>query len=72
MRLLFIVFTLVLFSFIDTRKFDHVRKYLAQPDKAPQRVFKRSSTPTWLKNSNTIGLGYNPLYGSPVCFTVNA
>ncbi|CAF0959422.1 unnamed protein product [Didymodactylos carnosus] len=23
----------------------------------------------WLENSNKIGLGYNPLYGSPVCYT---
>jgi hypothetical protein len=22
----------------------------------------------WLRNSNKIGLGYNPIFGSPVCF----
>lgn len=23
----------------------------------------------WLQNSNKIGLGYNPIIGSPICFT---
>ncbi|CAF0899456.1 unnamed protein product, partial [Didymodactylos carnosus] len=26
-------------------------------------------TTSWLPNSNKIGIGYNPLYGSPVCYT---
>lgn len=26
-------------------------------------------TDTWLQNSNKIGKGFNPLYGSPICYT---
>ena len=35
-----------------------------KPKKAP----RKDNRPT-LENSNKIGLGYNPLYGSPVCYT---
>lgn len=68
MKFLFIALTLTLLAIGEARKFDHVRKYLADHDKSSKPVFKRDANP-WLKNSNTIGLGYNPLYGSPVCYT---
>lgn len=48
------------------RPFDHVRQYLSQHDEKPTG---RLDGTNWLENSNTIGLGYNPLLGSPVCYT---
>lgn len=67
MKLLFIVLALTFLPGTEARKFDHVRKYLAEHDKSTKPKLTRNS-PVWLKNSNTIGLGYNPLYGSPVCY----
>jgi hypothetical protein len=34
-----------------------------------QKTGRDAETIPWLQNSNKIGLGYNPLFGSPVCFT---
>ena len=68
MKLLLIPLALLLIAHIEARKFDHVRKYLADHDKSSKPILKRSAQ-SWLKNSNTIGLGYNPLHGSPVCYT---
>jgi hypothetical protein len=68
MKLLFIALALILVSNNEAHKFDHVRKYLAEHDKSTKPIYKRS-TESWLKNSNSIGLGYNPLHGSPVCYT---
>ena len=33
------------------------------------RSFMSNENASWLLNGNKIGLGYNPLYGSPVCYT---
>lgn len=68
MKLVFVALTLIFCSSIETHKFDHVRKYLAEHDKSIKTKLKRDAS-NWLQNSNTIGLGYNPLYGSPVCYT---
>jgi len=68
MKLLFIVLALAFLAYTKARKFDHVRKYLADHDESFTPTLSRNS-PVWIKNSNTIGLGYNPLHGSPVCYT---
>ena len=34
-----------------------------------QNYFAALNSSNWLANSNKIGMGYNPLYGSPVCYT---
>ena len=68
MKFVLISLALIFVANIDARKFDHVRKYLAEHETSVKHVHKRSAQ-SWLKNSNTIGLGYNPLYGSPVCYT---
>ncbi len=39
-----------------------------------QRVknyFAVLNSSNWLENSNKIGIGYNPMYGSPVCYSGN-
>ncbi|CAF1211354.1 unnamed protein product [Rotaria sp. Silwood1] len=47
-------------------RFDHVRQYLVQnADETKNRLQNTNC----LQNSNTIGLGYNPLLGSPVCYS---
>ena len=68
MKLLFVAVALTCLVCAETRKFDYVRKYLAEHDKSSKPIFKRDAQ-DYLQNSNTIGLGYNPLYGSPVCYT---
>lgn len=68
MKLIFTVLAFIFLVCIEGRKFDHVRKYLAEHDERSKPRLARSD-PVWLENSNTIGLGYNPLYGSPVCYT---
>lgn len=68
MKLLLVTLALIIVANIEARKFDHVRKYLADHETRSKVINKRSAQ-AWLKNSNTIGLGYNPLHGSPVCYT---
>jgi hypothetical protein len=34
-----------------------------------QRTKRSDENIAWLQNSNKIGLGYNPIFGSPICFT---
>jgi hypothetical protein len=34
-----------------------------------QRTRRSDDNTAWLPNSNKIGLGYNPIFGSPICFT---
>jgi len=66
---LFIVFGLI--SPSPAKRFDFIRDYLEKHSDRPV-VTMRVTSPKdalWLENSNTIGLGYNPLYGSPVCYT---
>lgn len=64
--------TIVLLSLIvaisTASPFDDVRAYLR---KNPDKSTGRAADTNWLENSNTIGLGYNPLYGNPVCYTGN-
>lgn len=68
MKLLLIAVALTFFVCCEAHKFDYIRKYLAEHDKSSKPIFKRN-VQSCLQNSNTIGLGYNPLYGSPVCYT---
>ena len=68
MKLFFITVALILLICSEAHKFDYIRKFLAEHEKSSQPRYKRAAL-DWLQNSNTIGLGYNPLYGSPVCYT---
>ncbi|CAF1009936.1 unnamed protein product [Adineta steineri] len=68
MQLFFIVLVLTFFACNEAHTFDYVRKYLADHQESYEPTLGRND-PFWLKNSNTIGLGYNPVYGSPACYT---
>ena len=48
---------------------ERVRNYLQQLDAKPKLQSRMSIEPDELQNSNKIGLGYNLLTGSPVCYT---
>lgn len=47
-------------------RFDYVREYLNQQKKVSQREFNSTE---WFPNSNLIAFGYNPIQGTPVCYS---
>ncbi|CAF2098177.1 unnamed protein product [Rotaria magnacalcarata] len=54
-------------ALINHRLLDRVNAYIDNHRLSPNA--RSSSEGIYLQNSNKIGLGYNPLYGSPVCYT---
>ena len=48
---------------------ERVREYLRQSEKHEEFDADRTRQTDWLENSNKIGIGYNPLSGTPVCYT---
>lgn len=61
-----IVLLLIIDIVSSTNRFDHVREYLNRPETIDSRTL---NTKEYFPNSNLIAHGYNPIQGTPICFS---